>query len=105
MTLKHLPSKCLERFTIIWVEGYLDNLSMVFSFICPPISNSCRNVIPKHLCFRHAKRTTVNTDDVKLLARRNPKLVRCIIIHIIWHYFTILLNLISTLNYDITVYT
>ena len=28
--------------------------------------------------FRHAKRSTVNVDDVKLLARRNPKLVRII---------------------------
>jgi centromere protein S len=25
---------------------------------------------------KHAKRSTVNADDVKLLARRNPKLVR-----------------------------
>ena len=48
-------------------KGYLNSPVILFS---ENVSNK------KCICFRHAKRTTVNPDDVKLLVRKCPKLVR-----------------------------
>lgn len=59
---------CPFSFNTTWIFLWL------FNFCCHnPKDWLCSN--PLFHCCRHAKRSTINTEDVKLLARRAPQLV------------------------------